>query len=321
MRKPTIFITRKVPEKLLESYKDVFDFRMWEKEEEPVPRGVLEKEVKQVDGLLCVLSDQVDQSVLNQSKQLKVVANMAVGFDNINIDYAKEMGVIVTNTPDVLSESTADLGFALMMATARRLNEAAEYIKDGQWKNWAPFLLAGTDVHNKTLGIVGMGRIGEAIARRAKGFGMTVLYHNRKRKREAERELQASYVQMDELLSQSDFVISVVPFTKETNNLFNKEAFEKMKESAVFVNISRGAVVDENALYSALKAGEIKAAGLDVFEQEPISSNHPLLELENVICLPHIGSATVQTRTAMIELCLKNIANVLEEKAPLTPVN
>ncbi|MYL46057.1 D-glycerate dehydrogenase [Virgibacillus halodenitrificans] len=321
MRKPTIFITRKVPEKLLESYKDVFDIRMWEKEEEPVPREVLEKEVKQVDGLLCVLSDQVDQSVLNQSKQLKVVANMAVGFDNINIDYAKEMGVIVTNTPDVLSESTADLGFALMMATARRLNEAAEYIKDGQWKNWAPFLLAGTDVHNKTLGIVGMGRIGEAIARRAKGFGMTVLYHNRKRKREAERELQASYVQMDELLSQSDFVISVVPFTKETNNLFNKEAFEKMKESAVFVNISRGAVVDENALYCALKAGEIKAAGLDVFEQEPISSNHPLLELENVICLPHIGSATVQTRTAMIELCLKNIANVLEEKAPLTPVN
>ncbi|MCG1026977.1 D-glycerate dehydrogenase [Virgibacillus halodenitrificans] len=321
MRKPTIFITRKVPEKLLESYKDVFDIRMWEKEEEPVPREVLEKEVKQVDGLLCVLSDQVDQSVLNQSKQLKVVANMAVGFDNININYAKEMGVIVTNTPDVLSESTADLGFTLMMATARRLNEAAEYIKDGQWKNWAPFLLAGTDVHNKTLGIVGMGRIGEAIGRRAKGFGMTVLYHNRKRKREAERELQASYVQMDELLSQSDFVISVVPFTKETNNLFNKEAFEKMKESAVFVNISRGAVVDENALYCALKAGEIKAAGLDVFEQEPISSNHPLLELENVICLPHIGSATVQTRTAMIELCLKNIANVLEEKAPLTPVN
>ncbi|APC48927.1 D-glycerate dehydrogenase [Virgibacillus halodenitrificans] len=321
MRKPTIFITRKVPGKLLESYKDVFDIRMWEKEEEPVPREVLEKEVKQVDGLLCVLSDQVDQSVLNQSKQLKVVANMAVGFDNININYAKEMGVIVTNTPDVLSESTADLGFTLMMATARRLNEAAEYIKDGQWKNWAPFLLAGTDVHNKTLGIVGMGRIGEAIARRAKGFGMTVLYHNRKRKREAERELQASYVQMDELLSQSDFVISVVPFTKETNNLFNKEAFEKMKESAVFVNISRGAVVDENALYCALKAGEIKAAGLDVFEQEPISSNHPLLELENVICLPHIGSATVQTRTAMIELCLKNIANVLEEKAPLTPVN
>ncbi len=242
MRKPTIFITRKVPEKLLESYKDVFDIRMWKKEEEPVPREVLEKEVKQVDGLLCVLSDQVDQSVLNQSKQLKVVANMAVGFDNININYAKEMGVIVTNTPDVLSESTADLGFTLMMATARRLNEAAEYIKDGQWKNWAPFLLAGTDVHNKTLGIVGMGRIGEAIARRAKGFGMTVLYHNRKRKREAERELQASYVQMDELLSQSDFVISVVPFTKETNNLFNKEAFEKMKESAVFVNISRGAV-------------------------------------------------------------------------------
>ncbi|MCJ0932727.1 2-hydroxyacid dehydrogenase [Virgibacillus halodenitrificans] len=321
MRKPTIFITRKVPEKLLESYKDVFDIRMWKKEEEPVPREVLEKEVKQVDGLLCVLSDQVDQSVLNQSKQLKVVANMAVGFDNININYAKEMGVIVTNTPDVLSESTADLGFTLMMATARRLNEAAEYIKDGQWKNWAPFLLAGTDVHNKTLGIVGMGRIGEAIARRAKGFGMTVLYHNRKRKREAERELQASYVQMDELLSQSDFVISVVPFTKETNKLFNKEAFEKMKESAVFVNISRGAVVDENALYCALKAGEIKAAGLDVFEQEPISRNHPLLELENVICLPHIGSATVQTRTAMIELCLKNIANVLEEKAPLTPVN
>ncbi|MBD1223399.1 2-hydroxyacid dehydrogenase [Virgibacillus halodenitrificans] len=321
MRKPTIFITRKVPGKLLESYKDVFDIRMWEKEEEPVPREVLEKEVKQVDGLLCVLSDQVDQSVLNQSKQLKVVANMAVGFDNININYAKEMGVIVTNTPDVLSESTADLGFTLMMATARRLNEAAEYIKDGQWKNWAPFLLAGTDVYNKTLGIVGMGRIGEAIARRANGFGMTVLYHNRKRKREAERELQASYVQMDELLSQSDFVISVVPFTKETNKLFNKEAFEKMKESAVFVNISRGAVVDENALYCALKAGEIKAAGLDVFEQEPISSNHPLLELENVICLPHIGSATVQTRTAMIELCLKNIANVLEEKAPLTPVN
>ncbi|AIF44028.1 D-glycerate dehydrogenase [Virgibacillus sp. SK37] len=321
MKKPTIFITRKIPTKLLEPYSDLFDFKMWKKEDEPVPREVLEDEVKQVDGLLCVLSDQVDQSLLNQSNQLKIVANMAVGFDNIDIDYAKKMGVVVTNTPDVLSESTADLGFALMMATARRLNEAAQYIKNGQWKNWAPFLLAGTDIHHKTLGIVGMGRIGEAIARRAKGFGMNVLYHNRNRKREAEVKLQASYVQMEELLSQSDFVISVVPFTKETNKLFNKEAFEKMKESAVFVNISRGAVVDENALYYALKSGEIKAAGLDVFEQEPIKSDHPLLELENVVCLPHIGSATVQTRTEMIELCLKNIATVLEEKAPLTPVN
>lgn len=320
MAKPIIYITRKIPEEMIEPYKERFEFHMWEKEMEPVPRDILLKESAQADGLFCMLSDQIDEALLKEAPGLKVVANLAVGYDNIDLEAAQAHEVVVTNTPDVLTETTADLGFALLMATARRIVEASGYIKADQWQNWAPYLLAGTDIHHKTIGIVGMGRIGEAIARRAKGFGMSVLYHNRSRKYEAEAELQATYVTIDQLLQEADFVISVVPLTNETEKMFDKTAFAKMKSTAIFINISRGATVDETALFEALQTKQIKAAGLDVYTEEPIGKEHPLITLDNAVCLPHIGSSSEETRTLMIKQCLENIEAVVEGKEPQTPV-
>ncbi|PAV28741.1 D-glycerate dehydrogenase [Virgibacillus profundi] len=320
MSKPIIYITRRIPDEIIEPYRETIDFRMWKKEDQPVPRDILLEEVAQADGLLCMLSDKIDKELLSKASKLKIAANLAVGFDNIDIEAAKQQEIIITNTPDVLTETTADLGFALLMATARRIVEAEKYIQKDQWKNWSPYLLAGTDVHHKTIGIVGMGRIGEAIARRAKGFGMSILYHNRTRKYDSESELGATYVGFDQLLDKADFVVSVVPFTNETNKLFDQSAFSKMKSTAIFINISRGAVVDEDSLLEALKTKQIKAAGLDVFEAEPIRKSHPLLMLDNVVCLPHIGSASEETRTAMLQLCLDNITSVLQGKEPKTAV-
>ncbi|MGM8365191.1 2-hydroxyacid dehydrogenase [Virgibacillus sp. W0181] len=321
MQKSVIYITRKIPRTLVEPYEDTYEFRMWDKADEPVPRDVLVTEAKNADGLLCLLSEKIDADFLDQVPNLKIVANMAVGFDNIDVNEAKKRGIVVTNTPDVLTETTADLTFALLMATARRITEASDYIKQDQWNHWSPFMLAGSDIHHKTIGIVGMGRIGEAVARRAKGFGMKVKYYNRSRKPNAEQELDATYLAFDELLETADFVVSLVPLTAESKQIFNKEAFEKMKRSAIFINASRGGVVDEAALIQALENKEITAAGLDVFEKEPISADHPLMKLENAVCLPHIGSASTATREDMISLCFKNIAAVLTGDEPLTPVN
>ncbi|MFC4023714.1 2-hydroxyacid dehydrogenase [Oceanobacillus longus] len=320
MDKASIYITRKIPKTLLSNYEEHFTFRMWEKEDESVPRDVLLEEAKTVDGLLTVLSDQVDEALLSQAVNLKVVANLAVGYNNIDLSAAKKHNVLVTNTPDVLSETTADLGFALLMATARRIIEANEFIKNGEWKDWAPYLLAGADIHHKTIGIVGMGRIGEAIAKRATGFNMNIRYHNRSRKEDAEKNLGAVYSSFDDLLKESDFIVSVVPLTKETENMFNKDAFQKMKSSAIFINISRGDVVEESALFEALKENKIRGAGLDVFREEPIHSDNPLIGLKNVVCLPHIGSASDDTRTAMIRLCLDNIKGVIGGMGAKTPV-
>ncbi|UJL45184.1 D-glycerate dehydrogenase [Virgibacillus sp. NKC19-16] len=320
MTKPYIYITRKIPDEIINPYVEQFDFKMWEKADEPVPRDILLEEAKRADGLLCMLSENIDKELLNIAPQLKIVANLAVGYDNIAVDEAKERGITITNTPDVLTETTADLTFALLMATARRIVEADTYIQKDLWRNWAPYLLAGSDIHHKTIGIVGMGRIGEAVARRAKGFGMSILYHNRSRHVEAEKELQATYADFKELLTTSDFVVSLIPLSKDTNQLFDRDVFDKMKSSAIFINASRGATVDEEALYDALRTNQIKAAGLDVFTEEPIRANHPLVQLDNTVCLPHIGSATEQTRTDMLNLCLDNIAAVFSGNAPKTPL-
>ncbi|NAP01082.1 D-glycerate dehydrogenase, partial [Halomonas sp. MG34] len=215
MEKPKLYITRKVPDKILEPFQQDFTISMWKYEEEPVPREVLLKEISDAQGVLCMLSETMDQEVFNTGSSLQVVANLAVGYDNIDLHAAREAGVIVTNTPGVLTESTADLAFSLLLATARRIVEANQYIKEDKWKQWSPYLLAGMDVHNKTIGIVGMGRIGEAIARRAQGFGMEILYHNRSRKVEAEKRVGATYVDFATLLNKADFVISVVPATPE----------------------------------------------------------------------------------------------------------
>lgn len=307
MEKPLIYVTRKIPTDMLEPYMDQFQFKMWTSEYIPVPREKLLQYVRKAEGLLCMLTDQIDDELLHHAPHLKIVTNLAVGYDNIDLQAMKNKGVVVTNTPNVLTETTADLTFALLLATARRLIEANEFIQQDEWEHWSPFLLAGADVHHQTIGIVGMGRIGEAVARRAKGFGMSILYHNRTRKLEVEDELHATYVSFTQLLQTSDFVISLVPLTDETEHLFNEAAFKQMKSSAIFINVSRGQTVDEKALYEALKNKTITAAGLDVFQNEPISSNHPLMQLDNVVCLPHIGSASIPTRKKMIQLCLRNL--------------
>lgn len=320
MSKPIVYITRKIREDLLKPYEQYVTFRMWEDKDKPVPKKVLYKEAKEATAILCLLTEQIDKSFLRTNNHLKIVANMAVGYDNIDIAAANDHRIVITNTPDVLTETTADLTFALLMATARRLIEASDYIRYDKWGDWSPFLLAGTDIHDKTIGIVGMGRIGEAVAKRAKGFNMDVLYHNRNRNEQAESATGATYVSFMELLERSDFVVSLVPLSVSTEKMFNEVVFAQMKRSAIFINASRGAVVDEHALYNALKNKTIQAAGLDVFEHEPISSNHPLTKLNNAVLLPHIGSATVATREKMITLCLENIIHVLHEKEPITRV-
>ncbi|MFD1361455.1 2-hydroxyacid dehydrogenase [Lentibacillus salinarum] len=320
MMKPVVYVTRKIPDDVLQPYREVFNIRMWEKEDKPVPRDILLREAAKADGLLCLLTESVDKELLAAAKNLKVVANMAVGYDNIDVEAARSNGVVVTNTPDVLTETTADLTFALLMATARRVVEAADYIREGKWDYWSPYLLAGSDIHGKTIGIAGMGRIGEAVARRAKGFGMSIQYNNRSRKEKAEQELSAVYKNFTAMLQGSDFIVSLVPLTQKTAQMFDEEAFRNMKSSAIFVNVSRGGTVDEQALYDALTNGQIRAAGLDVFDQEPISPEHPLVGLQNVVCLPHIGSASEATRTKMLKLSLDNLKAVLDGEKAITPV-
>ncbi|WP_077735503.1 2-hydroxyacid dehydrogenase [Bacillus sonorensis] len=311
MEKPFVYVTRALPEEQLSSLKEAAHIEMWEKEDEPCPRAVLLEKAKTAAGLLTMLSDRIDSELLSEARQLKVVANLAVGYDNIDVEAAKKHRVICCNTPGVLTESTADLTFALLMAASRRIIEASDWIKQGRWTGWGPLLLAGADVHHKTIGIVGMGSIGRAVARRAKGFGMKILYHNRSRSQEAEAELGAVYTSFPQLLEQSDFVVCLTPLTNETNHLFNRSAFQKMKRTAIFINASRGQVVDEADLYEALVNKEIRGAGLDVFAEEPISKDHPLVSLPQVTALPHIGSATNETREAMMRLCAENIALVL----------
>lgn len=316
-----ILITRNLPESAIDKLNESYEVEMWPHEDTPIPREELLDKVKDADAVLSMLTETIDEEVFQEAENLKVVANMAVGFDNIDLESAKKHEVVITNTPDVLNETTADLTFALLLATARRIPEAVEYVKQDDWKTWSPFLLAGSDVHHKTLGIVGMGNIGQAVAKRATGFNMNILYHNRSRKKDAEQELGATYVEFDELIQQSDFVVCMTPLTDETKNMFNADVFKNMKESAIFINSSRGGVVNEEDLFKALEDGDIKAAGLDVFKNEPIKSDHPLLSLGNVVALPHIGSASVGTRMKMVELAVENITRVLNGEDPVTPVN
>lgn len=318
--KKKIYITRKISNQFIEKYADKYDIEMWESESKPVPRDLLLEKAQEVDALCTMLSDKVDEELLAKQTQLKVVANLAVGYDNIDVLKANQSGVTVTNTPGVLSDTTADLTFSLLMATARRIVEADSYLRAGKWQDWSPFLLAGSDIHHKTIGIVGMGRIGKQVAKRASGFDMNIVYHNRSRNKEAEGELGAQYLPFDQLIQQADFIVSLLPLTDETHELFDSKAFEQMKETAIFINVSRGAVVDEKALYEALKQGHIKGAGLDVFTKEPIDMDHPFLSLDNVVLLPHIGSASTETRSNMINLCLENIDAVLSGKEALTEV-
>ncbi|OHR66550.1 D-glycerate dehydrogenase [Bacillus sp. HMSC76G11] len=319
--KPKIYITRKLPDQVLTQVYERFDVTMWAEEEIPVPRDVLEKSIQDVDGLLCLLTETIDEQLIKKAKQLKIIANMAVGYNNIDLDSATKHGILVTNTPGVLTETTADLTFALLMATARRLIEASDYLKSGEWKTWSPMQLTGQDIFGSTLGIIGLGRIGEALVKRAKGFNMKVLYYNRSRKYDKENELGITYSSFENVLKESDFLCIMVPFTSDTVNLIGTEELRLMKRSAILINTARGGIVDEQALYHALKNNEIWGAGLDVFQNEPVALDHPLLALPNVLCLPHIGSASISTRLKMANVALTNLQAGLLGEAPPNLVN
>ena len=288
--------------------------------DQPLPKAELIRRLKGKDGLICHIISSVDEEVLSSAPGLKVISNVAVGFNNIDVAAAKRRGVVVTNTPDVLTETTADFAWALLMAAARRVVEADQFARSGQWTRWQWDLLWGNDVHGKTLGIIGFGRIGRAVARRALGFGMRVLYHDAVRAdAAAERELKASYAEPETLLRESDFVTLHTLFIPETRHLIDERRLRLMKKTAILVNAARGPIVDEAALVKALSEGWIAGAGLDVFEEEP--KIHPgLLPLKNVTLAPHIASASLDTRLAMATLAVRNCLAVLDGKAAITPV-
>ncbi|WP_210126166.1 D-glycerate dehydrogenase [Staphylococcus sp. GDY8P85P] len=315
-----ILVTRQIPNRFIEQLEQLGDVKMWEEAFEPMPRAQFLKEIEDVDACFITLSETIDATCLEHAKNVKIIANMAVGFDNIDVELANQKGIVVTNTPQVLTETTAELGFTLMLAVARRIVQAEHYVQNGEWKSWGPYLLSGKDVHGSTVGIYGMGDIGKSFARRLQGFKANILYHNRSRHEDAETQLNATYVSFDTLLAESDFVICTAPLTPETENKFDKDAFSKMKNDAIFINIGRGAIVDEEALIDALNNQDIGGCGLDVLREEPIQLDHPLLKMPNAIILPHIGSASVATRDHMIQLCVDNIAAILKGEAPLTPV-
>jgi glyoxylate reductase len=313
-----VLVTREIPEAGLRVL-EPFDVTVLH--ERPPERDELLAAVRGASGILSTATETMDEEVMDAAGEgLRVIANMAVGYDNVDVKAAGERDVVVTNTPGVLDETTADVAFMLMLAAARRLGEGERLMRAGTWEWWGPKQLMGRDVWGKRLGIVGFGRIGQAVARRARGFGMEVLYHNRSRREEAEREVEARYMDLDELLDTADFISIHTPLTPETAHLIGAEELRRMKPETVLVNTSRGPVIDEAALADALAERRIFAAGLDVYENEP--EVHPkLLELENLVLAPHIGSASVETREKMAALAAENLAAVLRGEEPKTPVN
>ncbi|GIV85911.1 MAG: D-glycerate dehydrogenase [Candidatus Roseilinea sp.] len=320
MSKPRAFISRRIPQPAIDLIAAACDYGIWD-DLRAAPRDVFLREAAQSDGVLVMPSEQINEAFLDAAPRVKIVANMAVGYDNIDVPALTRRGVLATNTPDVLTETTADIAWALLMAAARRVVEGHKTMEAGQWGAWHPFYMLGQDVYGATLGIVGAGRIGAAVARRAKAFNMRVLYHNRRRAPHLEVALGAEYRAFDDLLRESDFVVMTAPLTDETRGLFGAREFALMKDTAVFVNVARGGVVKEADLVEALKRGRPWAAGLDVFEVEPTPKDNPLFGLPNFVGTPHIGSATLRTRTAMAMLAAQNLVNVLTGKPPLTPIN
>ena len=321
MNRPKVYVTRKVPEQALEILRSVAEVSVWDREDVPPPRQVILRELAQADGVFSLLTDRIDAEVMAAAPHLKVISNFAVGFDNVDIPAATKRGIVVTHTPDVLTETVADFTVCLMLAAARRLVEADRYTRDGKWKTWEPLLLAGQDIHHATLGLIGLGRIGAAVARRAQGFGMQVLYYDVVRREDLERSLSITYRSLDDVLRDSDVISVHVPLSEQTRHLIGRAQFALMKNTAVFVNTSRGPVVDQAALTQALASRRIFAAGIDVFEQEPVSPDDPLLKLDNVIVVPHIASASIPTRIRMATLAAENLVAVLQGKRPPNPVN
>jgi glyoxylate/hydroxypyruvate/2-ketogluconate reductase len=318
--KPRVLVTREVFDETIEYLRGHCDVEDNQPDIALSPEE-LRRRAADKDGVVCSLTDRIDSQLIAQCAKLKVVANIAVGYNNIDVAACTAHGVMVTNTPGVLDDSTADLAWALMLGTARRITEVERRVRKGEWTGWRLKQWLGTDVHHATLGIVGMGRIGQAIARRALGFDMRVLYHNRKRIAEdIEKRLQATWATLNELLEQSDFVVLQVPYAPETHHLIGAAQLAKMKPGAILINSTRGGVVDDAALVAALKAGSIRGAGLDVFENEP-RLNPGFLELDNVVLAPHVGSSTEATRRAMAMTAAQNAVAVLTGATPPNLVN
>ncbi|MGW8183376.1 MAG: 2-hydroxyacid dehydrogenase [Burkholderiales bacterium] len=318
--KPKVLVTREVFDETLE-YLGAHCQVESNQKDVPFDPAELARRLADKDGLMCCLTDRVDATLLAGSPQLKVVANIAVGYNNIDLDACTARGVMATNTPGVLDDSTADLAWTLMLGAARRLTELERRVRNGEWTSWRLKQCLGLDVHHATLGIFGLGRIGQAIARRAAGFDMKVIYHNRKRVApEIERRLNATYASKDELLRQADFVVLQLPYSPETHHMIGAAELKQMKPSAILINSTRGGVVDDAALIAALKAGTIRAAGLDVFENEP-KLNPGFLELDNVVLSPHVGSSTEATRRAMAMTAAKNLVAALTGAKPPNLLN
>ena len=313
--KPRVFVSRDIPREWLAPLPDEADIDMWDSDLPP-PRDELLRRVSGVDGYLSMTVDRIDDELLDHAgPRLRVVANFGVGFDNVDVPACTRRGVAVGNTAGVLSQTTADLAFALLMAAARRLAEGYEYVRQGRWDAWKPLLLLGPDIHGATLGIIGLGRIGREVARRARGFDMTVLYHNRHPLSvDEEEQLKVRRADLDELLSASDFVSVHVALTPATRQMINRETLTKMKRSSILINTARGAVVHSDDLYEALRSGVIAGAALDVTDPEPLPRDHKLLTLPNCLVAPHIASATVPTRQKMASISAANIVAGLERK-------
>jgi glyoxylate reductase len=302
-----VFITRFLPEEAMRIVREAAEVDVWESDVPPT-RSELGERIANADGLLCLLTDRIDGPLLDGASKLKVVSQMAVGYDNIDVPACTARGIKVGNTPGVLTETTADLAYALLLATARRDVEAERDLREGKWATWRPMEWTGPDVHHSKIGIVGMGRIGFEMARRAHGFEQTIFYTGRSRNLAAEQQFGVQFVNMDSLLEHSDFVSIHTPLNPDTRHLFGKAQFEKMKRTAILINTARGAVVNQAELVEALQSGLIAGAGLDVFEIEPLPLNDPLLSLPNVVLIPHIGSASIATRTKMAVLAARNVA-------------
>jgi lactate dehydrogenase-like 2-hydroxyacid dehydrogenase len=300
-----VYVTRSIPDEYIERIREIADVDVWEGDS-PVPRKVLLDRVAGIEGLFSMLTDRIDAGLLDAAPQLQVVSQMAVGVDNIDVEACRERGVRIGHTPDVLTGTVADHAFALLLAVARRLPEGAEEVRSGRWGTWDPWHLLGADVHETTLGIVGMGRVGRAVAVRASGFGMNIVYASPRGSGSVGR-----HVDFDAMLRLSDHVVITVPLNDQTRGMFDARAFGLMKPTATLVNVARGPIVDSTALVTALEAGEIFGAGLDVTDPEPLPADHPLVALPNCLVVPHIASASTRSRHRMAERTVENLIAAL----------
>jgi glyoxylate reductase len=317
---PKVYVTRRIPKAGIDLMRGCAEVRVWDGELPPPPEVLLE-EAKAADGLLSLLTEKLDAALMDAAPRLKVISNYAIGYDNIDVQAATERGILVCNTPGILTDTTADFAFTLLACVARRVVEAERYVRAGKWKTWGPMLCLGYDLHGATLGLIGLGRIGSAVAKRATGFDMRILYHDLNRQPALEEELGLAYADLETVLKESDFISLHTPLTPQTRHMIGAEQFSMMKPTAIVVNTSRGQVVDQKALYDALVSGQIAGAGLDVTDPEPIDPHDPLLELDNCLVVPHISSASVATRTLMATMAAENLIAGLQGRMPRNPVN